>query len=128
MVLQFSESQCDRILDNRRDHLTDEMKHHLRVHYPGAIAYLNEEQFTRRVQFGIERARGHGVKSDFGFKAFVSLMFLVAPDFDRDEEVARVLATERPGIDDGLASLNDRISEELWLQIADRSVPSAWGD
>jgi hypothetical protein len=98
------------------DHLCDE--------HPESVAGLKDSEIKSRIRAGIIRARSHGLDTDGSATAFVSLMFLVAPDFDRQPAIRRALTSKDQPPDDRIKTLFASTSEDDWAEAASRS--SGW--
>jgi hypothetical protein len=85
------------------DHLCDEQ--------PEAVAELRDPEILRRVHIGIERARAHDLDSDGAITAFVTLMFLVAPNFDQHQRIQQIF---------------ERTAEADWDEAAENAC--SWDD
>lgn len=48
---------------------------------------------TDAIRYGIRRARGYGLATDYEISCFVDLMFAVAPDFDGQQWAREVLSS-----------------------------------
>jgi len=100
---------------------------HLCENQPDAVASLSDAEIQRRAKIGVARARGHGLDTEGAIAAFVSLMFLVAPNFDQNPAIAAVLRDSKSKADDRMKKLFERTREEDWEAAAAASDPSVWG-
>jgi hypothetical protein len=91
-----------------------EVARHLREEHASRCEGIGGEELTRRVEIGIARARGHGLTWDASITAFVAIMFEVAPTFDEQPAIRRVLSDRRLSADRRIDALWDRTSEEDW--------------
>lgn len=78
-----------------------------------AVAGLTDAEIRRRAAAAIARAQSHGFTEPEPITAYASLMFLVAPDFDRQPAIARALAAEAPEAE-RIALLFQKTKEEDW--------------
>lgn len=99
------------------EELADHIITHLSQEHPEALSSVSDTEIHRRVIAGIARARSHGFDHPEPVTAFVTLMFLVAPDFDRHPAIARALRTPGPG-PDRLRALFEHTSERDWEEAA----------
>ncbi len=60
---------------------------HIREHLPIQFEALGYDGTRKAVQYGMRRARTHGIASQPGIRAYVQLMFVLGPDFDTDSKL-----------------------------------------
>jgi hypothetical protein len=60
---------------------------HLRKFYPLECAALGEEQLSRLIRYGTERASGHGFTSERAVCIYIDVMVAFGRDFDCDASV-----------------------------------------
>jgi hypothetical protein len=100
------------LLEHIVDHLCEEQ--------PEAVADLTDKEIERRAGVGIARARAAGFTQPEEITAFVTLMFVVAPDFDAHPKIAaalKVLSGPKR-----LQNLFAQTSEEDWAEAAEQSA------
>ncbi len=86
-----------------------------------AMAGLSDAEIRRRALVAIRRAERYELDQPEAITAFASLMFLVAPDFDAQPNIARALAdTETPAAL-RLTQIFARTSEADWAEAAEKS-------
>ena len=112
------------------DEITDEdlLEHivdHLCAEQAEAVADLKDTEIERRAALGIARAKSHGFLFPEPITAYVTLMFLVAPDFDRHPSIAKVLDDRNAAPGERLRRLFEKTSEEDWEEAAEQS--KGWG-
>jgi|APIni6443716594_1056825.scaffolds.fasta_scaffold820420_1 hypothetical protein len=94
---------------------------HLAEDYPEAFTDLDDDQIHRRIRAGISRARGHALDTDGAAVAFVTLMFLVAPDFDRNPAIRSALSAAGVPADSRISRMFESTTEDDWADAADQS-------
>jgi len=99
------------------EELVDHIVTHLAEQQPALIAELGDQEVARRAAAGIARAHAHGFVQPESVTAFVTLMFLVAPDFDAHPAIARALRLHGTEAE-RLRLLFERTREEDWDQAA----------
>lgn len=99
------------------EELVDHIVTHLGEEQPELIAELGDEELRRRVVAGIARAHRHRFVQPESVTAFVTLMFLVAPDFDQHPAIARALRLHGAEAD-RLRLLFQRTREQDWDEAA----------
>jgi hypothetical protein len=85
-----------------------------------ALEGLSDGEIRRRAAAGIARAQSHGLTQPEPITAYVSLMFLVAPDFDRQSAIARALAAKAPEAE-RIGLLFQKTKEADWEEAAAES-------
>lgn len=97
-----------------------------RADYPWQFASLPLPVLRTMVLHGEERARGHGFSAACDLAAFLHIMALSAPDFDRHPAVAAVLGDPAIPQEALIDELAERIDEEVWEELRDGADPDAW--
>lgn len=87
---------------------------YIRAEHPEAVQALSDEELLRRVSLGIARAGSHGLTWDSSITAFVAIMFEVAPTFDEQPAIARVLKDDSLPADERIDALWERTTDEDW--------------
>lgn len=82
-----------------------------------AVAGLTDAEIRRRAGLAIARAQSHGFTEAEPITAYASLMFLVAPDFDRQVSIARAL-TAGGAEGERMAALFAKTKESDWEEAA----------
>lgn len=101
------------LLDHVFDYLCEEQAE--------SVAELPDDEIRRRAALGIERARSHGIEQPEPITAFVSLMFLVAPDFDAQPNIARVLSDRSLPAPQRMKQIFARTAEDDWESAAEQT-------
>jgi hypothetical protein len=110
---------------------------HLRVEHPDAgvrlpeggalLSEIPEGRLLELVRGGIARARAYGMTWQSSITAFVVLMFVVAPNFDRHPLIRHVLTDSGVRPDERLDALWENTTQENWQAAADNYDPASWG-
>lgn len=90
------------------------------------VKQISDERFHEMVRNGIARARRYGIDWESAVTAFVVLMFVAAPNFDKHPLIQRVLKDERVEANLRVDRLWERTSEENWEAIKKNYDPAAW--
>lgn len=93
---------------------------HLCEEQAEAVAGLTDKEIERRARLGIGRARGAGFTQPEEITAFVTLMFVVAPDFDAHPKIAKALGNLTGP--KRLQNLFQQTSEEDWAEAAEQTA------
>ena len=109
---------------------------HLRASHADAVVQLpNEvilvkqiadERLRRLAKDAIARARGYGMDWESTVTAFVVLMFVAAPNFDKHPLIQRILKDERVPANSRIDQLWERTTEENWEAVRKNYDPAAW--
>ena len=78
-----------------------EMLEHLRRELPAHYSGLGEAATREAIRYGIQKARTYGIRTHYGVKAYLKLLFVFGRDFDADptlEWAGRVL--NDPAVED----------------------------
>lgn len=97
------------------DHLCDE--------HPESVAELRDAEILRRVRLGISRARSHDLTSEGAITAFVTLMFLIAPNFDQHPRIRKALDNPSVPPDQRMQQIFEKTAEDDWDEAADSACP-----
>jgi len=100
------------------DHLCDE--------HPEAVAELRDAEILRRVRLGISRARSHDLTSEGAITAFVTLMFLIAPNFDQHPRIRKALDNPSVEPDQRIQQIFQKTAEADWDEAAENAC--AWDE
>ncbi len=97
---------------------------HLCEEQAEAVADLPDPEIERRARLGIGRARRAGFTQPEEITAFVTLMFVVAPDFDAHPRIASALRNlSGPN---RLQNVFQQTAEEDWAEAAGQTA--GWED
>jgi hypothetical protein len=99
---------------------------HLRQHYAASVHAVSDERLEQRVRSGIARARRYGLTWESSIAAFVTLMFVIAPNFDEHPAMRKALTDRRTPPDDRIELMMMNTSDDDWSQAAANADPRAW--
>ena len=99
-----------------------DLARYIRVEHGDAVRALSDAELLRRVRIGIARAEGYGMTWDSTITAFVAIMFEIAPTFDEQAAIRRVLHDARIPPDTRVDALWTRTTEENWVEAARRAI------
>ena len=86
-----------------------------------AVAGLSDAEIKRRALMAISRAERHELDQPEAITAFASLMFLVAPDFDAQPNIAKALSDTDVPAALRLTEIFSKTSEADWDEAAEKS-------
>ena len=90
------------------------------------VAGFPEPLLREMVENGLSRARRYDLSAESSLTAFVALMFQVAPNFDEQPVVQRVLTDARLPPDDRIDALTRRVKTRHWRDAQRRYDERAW--
>jgi hypothetical protein len=91
-----------------------------------SVAELPETILRNLVENGIARGESYGLTWKSSLISFVVLMFIVAPNFDLDEKVAKVLTDENIPADKRVRVITEQMTDEDWEKVAEKYDEKAW--
>jgi hypothetical protein len=81
---------------------------------------------TEMVRRAIEKGRLYSISLESSLAAFVTLMFVVAPNFDADPLVHRILTDSKIPANDRVSRACEWISNRHWKRVRRNYDPAAW--
>jgi len=93
---------------------------------PTLVNRIPEDRLLIMVEQGIERARSYGLTWESSITGFVVLMFRVAPNFDQQPAINRVLTDQQFAGDARIQKLVELTNTTDWWQAKERYDPGAW--
>ena len=90
------------------------------------VKQISDDRLRRMAKQAIARAREYGMDWESSVTAFVVLMFVAAPNFDKHPLIQRVLKDERTPANSRIDQLWERTSEENWEAIRKNYDPTDW--
>ena len=100
------------------DDLVDHIAGHLCEEQADALGALSDGEIERRVRLGVARARANGFTDPEPATAFVTLMFLVSPCFDRHPPIAAAIRAASGTPAERLRALFGKTKESDWAEAA----------
>ena len=100
------------------DELVEHIVDHLCEEQAEALGALSDSEIERRVRLGLTRARANGFTDPEPATAFVTLMFLVSPCFDRQPAIAAAIRSAADTPADRLCALFGKTKESDWDEAA----------
>jgi hypothetical protein len=122
-LLRFTEDQIEQMLFEDEGELVDCIVKHLRNEAPELIERMPDEMVADLVESGLRRARSHGIRRPFVQLLFVVSMFEIAPNFDQQPNIQRVLKDPSIPPDERLHHAIHNLSPRAWEE-AERNYDS----
>ncbi len=115
------------VFRQQRDHaLVDRLIAHLRQHHAATIIGVADEALRQRITFGIERARTYGLSWESSIGGFVALQFVIAPRFDEQPGIHRILTDPSKPPDERIGGLSELIAADDWFDASTDKTLSHW--
>jgi hypothetical protein len=114
-----------RVARHLREHRPDVL-----VRFPDArrrIKNLPDATLERLIALSLSRARSYGMKLEAGIASFISLMFVIAPNFDDHPLIKFVMTNRNVPPDERVDELIEQLADETWAEAAKLYDPGAWG-
>jgi hypothetical protein len=99
---------------------------HLHNNYANAVKDVPEDKLYKRVEYGIQRAREYGLTWKNNLLTFVTLMFVIAPDFDRSPTFRKYLTIENVPPNERMDVLLGEITEADWRNARQDPALTKW--
>ena len=113
-----------RVAEHLRDNHADAV-----VQFPNEVILVKQianEKLRSVAEYAITRARNYGLSWESTVTAFVVLMFVAAPNFDKHPLIQRILKDERVPADSRIDQLWERTTEENWEAVRKNYDATAW--
>lgn len=98
----------------------------LRNNHAEAVKDVPEDKLYKRVEYGIRCAREYGLTWKNNLGAFVTLMFEIAPDFDRFPAFQKFLTYESVPPNERMEVLLRETTDVDWQNAQKASAPNNW--
>ncbi len=99
---------------------------HLREHHPETVVDIPEDVLLKMVRTGIARGRQYGMRWESNLTAYVSLMFVIAPNFDQHPRMQTILSSRQIPPEEKLDRLIVRTPDQTWEDVRRHSDPDFW--
>ncbi|HLJ51404.1 MAG TPA: hypothetical protein VKU01_35600 [Bryobacteraceae bacterium] len=123
--MNISSAQMRAIETNTGQKLIDALCLHLRT-YHAAVLPRSDQQLAMKVKTGIVRARLRGLTLQPKIALYVALMFEIAPNFDDNVNIWRVLYRAGSVPDIQIDYLPALVREQDWAAAKAGAGPRAW--
>ncbi|HUT30757.1 MAG TPA: hypothetical protein VMX13_13275 [Sedimentisphaerales bacterium] len=125
-MLHIRKEQIDVFQQQAEINFVDYVAKQLRNNHAEAVKDVLEDKFYKRIEYGIRRAREYGLTWKNNLSTFVTLMFVIAPDFDRSPSFRRYLTAESVPPNDRMDVLLRETTENDWQNAQKASAPNNW--
>jgi len=125
--MKITKHQYDHYLQLDEEKFIDLILEHLGIESPELVANLQPEILREMIANGLAKARGYGINMDNQLIGFVSIMFSIAPNFDEQPDINKILSsTSIPADEKYDLIFEDDVSEQAWADAEDHYDDLAW--
>lgn len=125
-MLKIRKEQMDVFQQQAEINFADYVVKQLHGNYTEAVKDVPKDKLYKRVEYGIQRAREYGLTWKNNLLTFVTLMFVIAPEFDRSPAFRRHLTAENVPPNDRMDVLLGEITEADWRNARQDPTLTKW--
>jgi hypothetical protein len=125
-MLVIRKKQMEAFQQQAERDFVDSVVTQLRSNHAAAVKDIPEDKLFKRVEYGIRRAREYGLTWKNNLSTFVTLMFEVAPEFDRFPAFQKHLADKRFPPDQRMSTLLKKIKVADYQAVQENSDLTKW--
>ena len=125
-MLHIREEQMAVFQQQAEINFIDSVVEHLRTEFAEVVKDIPDDKLHKRVEYGIQRAREYGLTWKNDLNAFVTLMFEIAPDFDRFPVFRNYLTDECVSPNERMGVLLRETTEVDWQNAQQAPSPNNW--
>ncbi len=124
--MKINKEQFDHFLQHNEPAFIKTIVQHLQTESPELVDEISDEGLSEMVGNGLIRARSHGFHTDEDLMAFVAVMFEIAPNFDEQPDIQRVLSDSSIPLTNRFNALFDESLDQAWEEAEDNYDYRAW--
>ncbi|MFB0553031.1 MAG: hypothetical protein ACETWQ_06915 [Phycisphaerae bacterium] len=125
-MLRIRQEQMDIFQQQAEINFVHYVAKKLHNNHAEAVKDVPENKLYKRIEYGIRRAREYGLTWKNNLSTFVTLMFLIAPDFDRFPAFKKFLTDESVPPNERMGVLLRETTEVDWQNAQQTSSPNNW--
>lgn len=125
-MLKIRKEQMEVFQQQAEINFVDSVAKQLRTNHVEAVKDMPENKLYKRVEYGIRCAREYGLTWKNNLSTFVTLMFEIAPDFDRFPVFQKYLTDESVPPNERMGVLLRKTTEVNWQNARQASSPNNW--
>ena len=125
-MLVIRKEQMEAFQQQAERDFVDSVVKQLRSGHAAAVKDIPEDKLFKRVKYGIRRAREYGLTWKNNLSTFVTLMFEIAPEFDRLPAFQNHLADKRFPPDQRMSTLLEKIKVVDYQAAQENSDLTKW--
>ena len=128
MALVVREAQRQALAASTRARFVSDTAEWLRAKHGPAVADLDTATLVARVDAAVRRASRYGLSRRLDVRNFVTLAFLVAPDFDQRPVIREILMDAHLENERRIDALLGRVSASEWQEARRSARPTGWAE
>ena len=125
-MLHIREEQMAVFQQQAERNFVSSVVENLRTNHPAAVKDTPDDTLHKRVEYGIQSAREYGLSWKNSLSTFVTLMFVIAPDFDRLSAFKQFLTDEGVPPNERMELLLEKTTDADWQEAEKASEPNNW--
>lgn len=125
-MLIIRQQQLDDYILQDEDDFVRSVTEHIREENPERVADYPDSLLEEMVRTGINRAKSRGFERPEDLSAFVAVMFEIAPNFDEQTDISKILDDDQTPVEQKLDQLFELVSEEAWEEAEENYDADAW--
>lgn len=125
-MLKIRKEQMGVFKQQAEINFVDSVAKQLRTNHVEAVKDMPENKLYKRVEYGIRCAREYRLTWKNNLITFVTLMFEIAPDFDRFPVFQKYLTDESVPPNERMGVLLRKTTEVNWQNARQASSPNNW--
>jgi hypothetical protein len=123
---KFTREQIDAMVAGDDEQLIRTVLAHQQREYNNLLNGIPEDIQIDMIRGGIAKARSYGLERAGNINAFVAIMFEIAPEFDRQPDIQRVLKDPAIAPADKIQALMDRVPAQAWEDAGKNISSQTW--
>jgi hypothetical protein len=125
-MLKIRKEQMDVFQQQAEINFVHYVAKQLRNNHAEAVKDVPKDKLHKRVEYGIQRTREYGLTWKNNLQTFVTLMFEIAPDFDKFPAFREYLTDKTVEPDERLDLLLSETTEFDWEDAQEASARTGW--
>lgn len=123
---KFTCDQIDAMVSGDDEQLVRTVLAHQQREYSNLLNGMPEDIQIDMIRSGISKARSYGLERAGNINAFVAIMFEIAPEFDRQPDIQRVLTDSAIAPENKIQALMDRVPAQAWEDAGKNISSQTW--
>lgn len=123
---KLTSDQLDALITGDDDQLTRTVLAYQQQEYGSLLQGVPEDIQLAMIQNGIAKAKNYGLQRAGNINSFVSLMFEIAPEFDRQPDIQRVLTDATIEPTDKIQVILERVPAQAWEDAGKNMASQTW--
>lgn len=123
---ELSRDQLDALVTGDDDQLTRTVLAYQQQEYASLWKGIPEDMQWQMIQNAIKKAKGYGLQRAGDINSFIAIMAELAPEFDRQPDIQRVLTDPAIAPSDKIQALMERVPDQAWEDAAKNISSQTW--